>query len=202
MSSLTDAKYLGGIGSILMLLALAPQVGFILYIVGLILVVIAIKRISDVVGDQSIFNNMLLAVILTVVGGAAGVAVGFALGFQSILQILNISSLVDGLPGRLTNQQVLNLFLDLLVAILVALIIIWIFGIASGIFLRRSYSSISRKLGAGLFSTTGLLYLIGAATTIILVGFVILLVSIILQIVAFFTLPEQPPQAQTESQTV
>ncbi|MEM2952310.1 MAG: DUF996 domain-containing protein, partial [Nitrososphaerota archaeon] len=91
MSSLTDAKYLGGIGSILMLLALAPQVGFILYIVGLILVVIAIKRISDVVGDQSIFNTMLLAVILTVVGGAAGVAVGFALGFQSILQILNIS---------------------------------------------------------------------------------------------------------------
>jgi uncharacterized membrane protein len=48
-----------------------------------------------------------------------------------------------------------------------------------------------------MFNTTALLYLIGAATTIVVIGFVILLVAEILQIVAFFSLPEAPPPTGT-----
>jgi uncharacterized membrane protein len=44
-----------------------------------------------------------------------------------------------------------------------------------------------------MFSTAGLLYLIGAATAVIGVGFVILFVAEILTAVAFFSLPETSP---------
>jgi len=44
-----------------------------------------------------------------------------------------------------------------------------------------------------MFRTTGLLFLIGAATLIVLVGFVILFIAAILQVVAFFSIPEQLP---------
>ena len=49
------------------------------------------------------------------------------------------------------------------------------------------------KLNVGTFHTTGLLYLIGAALTIIFVGLVIVFIAEILQIVAFFSIPEQMP---------
>ncbi|MEM0481730.1 MAG: DUF996 domain-containing protein [Nitrososphaerota archaeon] len=193
MDSLRDAKYLGGIGSILMLLLLAPNVGFILYIVGLVLVAIAVKKIADAVGDSSIFNNMLISIILVIVGGAVGAAVGFALGLASFAQIFSRVFTGEGLPTEFTEPEAFQLFWGIFIAVFAALLVVWVFSIVSSIFLRKSYSSISKRLGAGLFATTGLLYLIGAALAIVLIGFVILLVAVIVQIVAFFTLPEQPP---------
>jgi len=60
MKSLSEAKMLGGIGSILLLVgAPIPQVGFVVSIVGLILQFIAIKNISEIVQDQSIFRIFL-----------------------------------------------------------------------------------------------------------------------------------------------
>jgi uncharacterized membrane protein len=197
MDNIRDAKYLGGIGSILMLLLLAPNVGFILYIVGVVLVAIAVKKIADAVGDSSIFNNMLISIILFIVGGAVGVAVGFSLGLASFAQIFSRVFAGDGLSREFTEPEALQLFWGLFIAVFAALVVVWVFSIVSSIFLRKSYSSISEKLGAGLFSTTGLLYLIGAALAIVLIGFVILFVAVIVQIVAFFTLPEQPSSPQS-----
>jgi len=51
-----------------------------------------------------------------------------------------------------------------------------------------------------MFRTTGLLFLIGAATLIVLVGFVILFIAAILQIVAFFSIPEQLPSQSPPQQ--
>ena len=61
MVSLSDAKTLGGIGSILMLASIAFGV---LWIVGLILVLIAVKYISQVLEDRTVFNNLLISIIL------------------------------------------------------------------------------------------------------------------------------------------
>ena len=54
-----------------------------------------------------------------------------------------------------------------------------------------------------MFETAGLLYLIGAATAIIGIGFVLILVAEILLAVSFFSISEQPkvPQAN-QAQTV
>jgi uncharacterized membrane protein len=71
----------------------------------------------------------------------------------------------------------------------------------SAIFLRRSYDKIGMRLNVNMFHTTGLLYLIGAALTIVIVGLFIVLIAEILQIVAFFSIPEQPPSAMPPQQT-
>ncbi len=109
-----------------------PSAGFVVAIIGFILILIAVKYVSDAFTDRTIFNNMIIAVILAILGFVA-------------------------------------------------------------FFLKRSYDTVAMKLNVGMFHTTGLLYLIGAALTIIFVGLVIVFIAEILQIVAFFSIPEQMP---------
>src|SRR3989454_8715359 len=69
MASLGQAKTLGGIGAILALLFWVPSnIGIGLLIVGLVLMLIAVKNIADTVGDQAIFSNMMYSVILAIIG--------------------------------------------------------------------------------------------------------------------------------------
>jgi len=73
------------------------------------------------------------------------------------------------------------------------LFVVWVFLIVSAVFLRRAYNSMSKELGVGMFSTAATLYLVGAALTIVLVGFILLFIAEILQAVAYFSIPSQPP---------
>jgi uncharacterized membrane protein len=84
-------------------------------------------------------------------------------------------------------------FVNIIASVVAGLIVIWIFFLVATIFLKRSYDSVSKRLNVGMFHTTGLLYVIGAATIIIRVGVIIVLIAEILQIVAFFSIPEQLP---------
>ncbi len=188
MALLSQAKTLGGVGSILALLGIVPSVGPILQIAGLIMTLVAVKYISDILGDKRIFNNMIISVILAIVGVAVLVvfvvgAIARFVGFASLFGAQPVS------PGTLPPADVISLIAGLIVGLLAA----WVLAIVSAIFLRMSYKSIAARLNVGLFSTATLLYLIGAALTIILIGFVLIFVAQILLIVAFFSLPDQPP---------
>ena len=55
MGKLRDAKILGGIGAILLLLSFIPFVS----IIGIVLMFIAVKYISDETKDKDIFKNYL-----------------------------------------------------------------------------------------------------------------------------------------------
>jgi uncharacterized membrane protein len=171
LDSLSQARTLGGLGSILVILGVVPAFGFVIAIVGAILVLIAIKQISDSVGDKQIFENMIISVILSIVGIVAGAVLISSSIFTFFLQpYKNIGGIIA--------------------AVLIGLALIWVFFLISAIFLRKSYNAVAAKLNVGLFRTTALLYLIGAALTIVLVGFVVIFVADILQIVAFFSIPE------------
>jgi len=191
LASLSQAKILGEVGSILVVLAAIPTVGGLLGIVGFILLLIAVKDISDYVGDKSIFNNMLISVGAAIVGLIVGVFV--VLG--SVINVL----VNNGMMGY--NPSVSNIpqsqWMSLIGPALAAFAILWVALIVSAVFVRRSYSSIAEKLNIGMFRTAGLIYIIGAATAIILIGFVLILVAQILLIIAFFSIPENPPPAQT-----
>src|SRR5207247_11350928 len=72
MASLGQAKSLGGVGSILVLIAgFIPSAGFVVAIIGFILILIAVKYVSDAFADRTIFNNMIIAVILAILGFVA-----------------------------------------------------------------------------------------------------------------------------------
>jgi uncharacterized membrane protein len=166
MGKLSDAKILGGIGSILQII---PYVS----IVGYILTLIAVKFISDEVHDSSIFNDMLFAAITGIVGVAIA-AVGVFGAFASIA-VLGAGAIVG---------------------IIAFLAVAWIALIISAIFIRKAFNKIAAKLNIGTFRTAGTLYFIGAILTIVLVGFIILFIAYILQIVAFFSINEAAAQPQ------
>jgi len=185
MGTLSEAKVLGGIGSILLILSLVPNVGPMLGIVGFILLLIAIKYISDIVGDEKIFKDMLIAVILAIIGVFAGIIIGGA----AIFTFISRGLLTGGIAPP--TGFLLTLLRTFLIPLIIAFIVIWIFMIISAVFFRRSLDSIASKLNIGMFSTAGLIYLIGAIIPV--VGFIIMIVAAILLAVAFFSIPEKLP---------
>ena len=185
MASLGQAKTLGGVGAILALLFWVPaHIGIVLLIVGLVLMLFAVKNIADTVGDQPIFNNMVYSVILAIIGPVIATVVLLAAAASFL------GALGGFRPGTMTLPSG---FLTALGFVILAGIILWVCILISTIFVKRSYDTIAAKLRVDIFRTTGLLFLIGAATLIVLVGFVILIIAAILQVVAFFSIPEQLP---------
>jgi uncharacterized membrane protein len=171
LATLSQAKTLGGIGAILIFI---PFVSF----VGYILVIIAVKDIADELQDRSIFNNILIAAATGIVGAIAGGIV--IIGVVGTAFIVGVSAILGVITG---------------------LLIVWVFLIISALFLRRAYATIAARLGIGLFRTAATLYLIGAALTIVLVGFVVLFFAEILQAVAYFSIPDQLTTQSTATQS-
>ncbi len=169
MASLSNAKSLGGVGGILVLI---PGIS----IVGWILILVAIKEISDVTQDRSIFDDALIAGITAVVGAATLI---FIFAFGAFGGLVTLGAIGFGPLGFLGAISLLGLFSVVL--------------IVSSIFLKRSYDKVAQRLNVGAFATAGLLYLIGALTVIVVVGFLILFIALIFQVVAFFSIQDQPP---------
>jgi uncharacterized membrane protein len=169
MSKLGDAKTLGGIGAILLLI---PGIS----IIGYILILIATKHVSDELGDKSVFNNMLYAVISGIVGVAAA---AFIIVTGAVFSAVTLAA-------------------SAIAGIAVGLAIAWVALIISAIFIRRAYDTMATRLNVGSFRTAGILYLIGAILTVILVGFLVLFVAAIFQIIAFFGIPDSVPGMQAQ----
>jgi uncharacterized membrane protein len=220
--TLRQARAIGGVGSIFVLLFFVLMVGFILGIIGLVMILLAVKQISDGVNDKEIFNNVLMAILLQIVGigvftfillivilqGRVGILGGlltlilFGIGvltfaiLGSRLQLLALTpsrSLLDGLATVFAIFDVL----------IVGLIVMWVVLIIAARFFRKGYEGIATKTGTETFRSVGRWYYYGAWLSIVLVGFVLILIAWILQIVAFFSLPESPPaQPTAQVQTI
>jgi uncharacterized membrane protein len=188
MSTLSQAKWFGGVGSILMVLSISPMAGPIIGIVGFILVLVAVKNVSDILADASIFRNMLTATILGILGTLAVFVV-----FVILFPIFTAFQFSGGFPQPGVPPFSASRLFELIVSAMAGLAAVWLLFIASAVFLRRSFNSMARGLKIDMFSTVALLYLIGSVLAIVLVGFVILLIGWVLQAVAFFSIPEQLP---------
>jgi uncharacterized membrane protein len=197
MKSLSEAKMLGGIGSILLLVgAPIPQIGFVVSIVGLILQFIAIKNISEIVQDQSIFSNFLINFIFGIL----------AIGSVLIVLIATIGSVggisfFTALEGMNPTQpaEIFSYIQPLLSGCILALVVMWIFLLIGAIYLRKSYNSIAEQTNVETFKTTGTLYLVGTASIIFIVGFLIIFIARIFEIISFFSIPDNPPKIEDET---
>ena len=167
MGKLSEGKTLGGVGSILQIIPGVSIVGYILTLMG-------VKYISDELQDGSIFTDMLYAAITGIVGVA--VAVFFVLfGVAAARFTLGVSA-IGGILGFLA--------------------VAWVALLVSAIFVRRAFEKMANRLNVPTFRTAGTLYLVGAVLVIVLVGFVVLFIAYILQVVAFFSIQENAPQPQ------
>ena len=182
MGDFGNAKILGGIGAILML------VGGLVYdfvpIIGLIMVFLAIKQIADAFKDEAIFKNFLLFVILYVIATVAIVGILFySIGELSYLSSIDYSETTD-------TSAFFDEFSDVLIICLSGWIIFWILNIIGALFLKKSFESIAQYTKVDLFKTTALVFLIGAVLLVIGIGAFIIFIAEILMIVAFFQLPD------------
>lgn len=197
MTKLSDVKILGGIGSILMLLSI---VHFTFAIVGLILLLIAVKFVSDITGDQDIFKNMLYAVIIGIVGIVAALFIFLILFSVAAVSTISVFGVAPSFNPSEIGGGATNSILGLIGGFLGGTAVLWIAFLVSAIFARRSYNGLASRLGIKIFGTAGLLYLIGAALVIVLVGFIFIFVTVILTIIGFFSIHEQPQQVQPSVQ--
>ncbi|HYC26798.1 MAG TPA: DUF996 domain-containing protein [Nitrososphaerales archaeon] len=167
MGKLSDGKTLGGIGSILQIIPGVSIIGYILTLIG-------VKYISDELQDGSIFSDMLYAVITGIIGVAVGV---FFILFGVVASRVTLGvSEFSGIAGFLA--------------------VAWVALIISAVFVRRAFEKMANRLNAPTFRTAGTLYLVGAVLVIVLVGFLILFIAYILQVIAFFSIQEPPVQSQ------
>lgn len=171
MGTLSQAKTIGGIGSVLAFVPVASVAGWIL-------VLIAGKYISDETKDRSIFNNLLYAAITVI---AASLIASFLFFFSF------------GVGALFMNP------FAMFGAFILPLVAAWILGIVASLLLKSSYDKIAQKLNVGHFRTAALFFLIGSILLVIFVGVILILVGLILQAVAYFSIPEQLPQAQPAS---
>lgn len=185
MPTLEQARLLGGIGSILAILSILPTAGAVLGIIGFILVLIAVKYISEITGDESIFKNYLIAVIIAIVGLVI-------VTFAGVASFMTAAPFMAGGPGPGLSGGLFGFLSLSMIGILVAL---WVLTIISAYFIRKSFNTIATALNVKMFGTAALLYFIGAILLIVLVGGIVIFIAEILQIVAFFQIPVEKPAA-------
>jgi uncharacterized membrane protein len=202
--TLQSNKTLGGVGALLMVISPFLVSGFTLLVglVGLILVLIAVKGLSDHYKEASIFNNSLYGVILSIVGGVVFVAALFVTALSFFTNVLGIElSTAFSDPTAFSNIDwaeaiVFDNLMAHVAALVGSLLMLFIFVVVAAIFYRKSLTTLAEKTGVGLFGTAGLLLLIGAVLTIIAIGFLLIWIALILLTAAFFKIraePTQPP---------
>jgi len=159
--SLESNRTLGGVGAILLAIPF-------LNLIGIILVLVAMKGMAEYYEDDDIFKNALCGFIFGVVGVVALVAVIFML----VIDLAVVSPVIRPFAG-------LGLFI-------IALVVLYIFSLLAAIFYRNSLNILSEKSGEQMFDTAGLILLIGAI--IPLIGEVLKFVAWILVAVGFFSI--------------
>jgi uncharacterized membrane protein len=88
-----------------------------------------------------------------------------------------------------------------IVAAVAVIAVLWIFAIIAAFLVRRSLKQVSSKTSVELFSTAGLLLLVGAALTIVIIGLILMWIAALILAIAFFTMKPQPEQLPTAPAT-
>jgi uncharacterized membrane protein len=193
-SNLQPNRTLAGVGAILLTIgSLFPP----LALVGIIILLVALKGLSEYYNEQGIYRDALYGVVFGIIGIGAAIVL-----FVSFFFRMRMSRIVS--PSPLISPLNMQSF-RMLFGLILILGVMFLFFLLEAIFLRKSFDRLAAKAGERMFETAGLLLLIGAVLTIVLVGFIILFAAWIVAAVAFFSLrtaqqapsaPEPPPQPE------
>lgn len=211
--TLESSKNLGGIGAILLFISLILVpfgqlfLGLAIGLVGLILVLVGLNGLANYYSERGIVNNAIYGLVAGIVGGIIAGIVAFVAIIGNINDL--ISALYPGWNGDWSSLQGMTPntsinpadILPFIIGVLLAFVVVWIFAIIVAFFTRRSLKLLSAKSSIGLFSTAGLLLIIGAALTIVLIGFLLMWIAVLLIAIAFFTMkPAEPPAPTAATQ--
>lgn len=174
--ALETNKKLCGIGSILIAIGfLVPFLGLI----GIILLLIGLKGLSNDYNSPSIFQNALYGFIFGIISIIILSITMITIFFVRMSTIISMNGMIMG-PFRMFG-------IELILALLL-LIITFVLFLLSAIFYKRSFDIIAEKSGEKLFNTIGILLIIGSVLIILLVGYIILIATWIIAAIAFFSI--------------
>ena len=160
---LESNKTLGGVGAILLAIPF-------LHLIGVTLVLVAMKGLADDYNDPEIFKNALYGFIFGIIVAIA-LAAFIPIAFFSITAVSTVSSTLP-LAG---------------LGLVVLVVIVWyVFSLISAIFYNKALNILARKSGEGTFNTAGMILLIGAIIPVL--GQLLTLIAWILAAVAFFNI--------------
>jgi uncharacterized membrane protein len=177
------SSFIGGI------IALYGVIGILglLSFVGLVLFIIAMYQLSRYYNEPNIFNNILYALIISIIGGAVVIATYFAF----------IISLITNFA---VTQQPPTFFTQLIAILIMATVALSI-GIINGILHMRAFNRLAEKSGVDSFRTTGLLYIIGSLLSVVGVGFIIVWIAWIFALMGFNRLRPASPHVISAQQS-
>ena len=199
-----SSKNLSAVGALL--IVIGAVIGFavdfsgILSLVGVILLLIGLKGLATFYKEEGIFNNALYSVIVAIGGCVIGVGV---IAFSAVSALADIGldwaniedwANVGTDVGTYFTDFNVDAIVSLLGALLVGLVIFYIVMIVSMFFLRKSMNQLSTKTGISLFSTAGILVLIGAVIPVI--GLLIIWIGFVLATVALFQMKKEQTTSQ------
>ncbi len=195
------SKTLAGEGAVLLLLSLIPYVGWVLGIVGIVLLAKALKEFSYYYQDESIYSNAwtgLKYMIVAIVAAAVAI-VSMIVGAASATRWFT-----EGASFVFTAG-----FAAGLIAFLAGIVATFVFYVLAANSLKNSLNTLAQKSGENSFATAATLLWIGAILTIIGVGLLLIFVACILLTIGFFSMkPKQyqqyqyvPPNGYTQQPT-
>jgi uncharacterized membrane protein len=205
-----SSKTLGGIGAILMFIGVFPVINYfgIISLIGAILVLLALHGFARIYKENGIFDNALYGIIAGIVGVVLSIAIGIAIVLPNIKDFLlklfpswngdwtTLSSL-SGLTPNTSNIAFGDVIPFITAAILV-IVTLWGFAIIATFLYRRSLRQLSARTNVGLFSTTGMLLLIGAVLIIAFgIGLILMWIASLILAIAFFRMKPSETQPPT-----
>jgi uncharacterized membrane protein len=185
-------KKLAGEASILLLLSIIPYVGWVLGIIGIVLLLKSMKEFSTYYQDNSIYENswtgikyyIVALIAATIAVTAMGIGVASAIGF-------NLTGLFTFTAG----------FGIGLIALIAGLVTAFVFYVLAATHLKTTFNILAEKSGDQTFATAGTLLWVGSILTIILVGLVLIFISWIFAAIGFFGMKDrQMPQYAAQAQ--
>jgi uncharacterized membrane protein len=181
----STAKNLGLGGSIAVIIGILISVipalsflGLILMLLGVILVLVALRGLSEVYGDKSIFRNALGATI--------------AIILSWILFFVFLATLLLGLAGVMAGEQRAT---GALGASAIALILVVVAVAISALLWYRALGALSARSGVGMFrwaavfyAISAVIFVVGLLLTLAIIGIFIVLIAGVVNLVSFILL--------------
>ncbi len=169
--NISTEKLFGGFGLIFILLSVIPFIGLVFWLIGFILLTMSMYQLSKRFNAPPLFNNFLIAVALSFLSWIIALVLG-VIGSLSAASLSRVSSGAD-----------FGLMIAFLTLYFIALVVAY--------FYNKSFTLLASITKHNLFKIASITTFIGVATTMILLGIVIVPVGLILLAIAFFTAPDE-----------
>jgi uncharacterized membrane protein len=186
-----ETKKMAGEGALLLLLSIIPYVGWVLGIVGIILLVKSMREFSNCYHDESIYRHAWTGVKYYIV---ALIAVTVA-----------VSALIIGLASAsaftitgFTNFVFTAGFGVGLAAFLGGLVVAFVFYVLAATNLRTTFNTLAEKSGDHSLAVAATLLLVGSILTIFVIGLVLIFIAWLFATIGFFSMRQYPQYPPTQ----